>query len=365
MPGGRHENMQAWSPEEDQIILAMVASEGPKWSKIVQRLPGRTVSSVRNRWQRIEKGRKLREAGIESKNRCHACGLPKRGHVCTAKLGGGPKVAVDPVLSGMNAVPLVPPIVGRNPIATFEPPPNAPGIRRTRSGSQNIDMVAQLLARTGEAIGTSSVWADQPPMVQRSNTGGNNSFFAGLTEFAFNDTADDGAQRNKLFAEMASKTDGNVPPSIARRISGDGSAPVGPPKMTRSVSSFIREFETAVPAAGGAGPSAPAVNQRASSANLLSGGLASLNNVSFSNFSFGSTSFGPGIASLASQQPFDLPANLGQDFTGSVRRAPATPPPLPPPPPLCTAHVRRPLCPTRLSPTLTHVRVAGGTRAGA
>ena len=67
MPGGAHENMKAWSPEEDTLIIAMHESEGPKWSKIVQRLPGRTVSSVRNRWQRIEKGRKLREAGVESK----------------------------------------------------------------------------------------------------------------------------------------------------------------------------------------------------------------------------------------------------------------------------------------------------------
>ena len=70
----------------------MHAKEGSKWSKIVQRLPGRTVSSVRNRWQRIEKGRKLREKGQVSKNRCHACGQPKRGHVCYAKMRGGPKV---------------------------------------------------------------------------------------------------------------------------------------------------------------------------------------------------------------------------------------------------------------------------------
>lgn len=94
MPGGKHENMQAWSPEEDTIILEMHTELGPSWSKIVQRLPGRTVSSVRNRWQRIEKGRKQREAGVPSKNRCHACGLPKRGHVCLAKLGGGPSVKV-------------------------------------------------------------------------------------------------------------------------------------------------------------------------------------------------------------------------------------------------------------------------------
>ena len=63
MPGGVHEFMKAWEPEEDQIIMEMLERLGPKWSKIVQRLPGRTVSSVRNRWQRIDKGRRLREAG--------------------------------------------------------------------------------------------------------------------------------------------------------------------------------------------------------------------------------------------------------------------------------------------------------------
>ena len=53
MPGGEHENMQAWSPEEDTIILEMHSQLGPMWSQIVRQLPGRTVSSVRNRWQRI------------------------------------------------------------------------------------------------------------------------------------------------------------------------------------------------------------------------------------------------------------------------------------------------------------------------
>eukprot|EP00316_Scyphosphaera_apsteinii_P020395 CAMPEP_0119311312 /NCGR_PEP_ID=MMETSP1333-20130426/22038_1 /TAXON_ID=418940 /ORGANISM="Scyphosphaera apsteinii, Strain RCC1455" /LENGTH=366 /DNA_ID=CAMNT_0007315661 /DNA_START=68 /DNA_END=1168 /DNA_ORIENTATION=+ len=97
--------MQAWAPEEDQIILDMVNSEGPKWSRIVQRLPGRSVSSVRNRWQRIEKGRKLREQGVESKNRCHACGEPKRGHVCLAKMRGGSLVefAQEGTAAGMAA----------------------------------------------------------------------------------------------------------------------------------------------------------------------------------------------------------------------------------------------------------------------
>jgi len=98
MTGGVHEHMRAWDPEEDEIIITLLNELGPKWSRIVQQLPGRSVSSVRNRWQRIEKGRKLREAGQESKNRCQRCGQPKRGHVCTAKLknrGGGVVVAIS------------------------------------------------------------------------------------------------------------------------------------------------------------------------------------------------------------------------------------------------------------------------------
>eukprot|EP00965_Chrysotila_dentata_P235318 6200678-Pleurochrysis_carterae.AAC.2 len=51
MPGGKHENTQPWSPEEDQVILEMHALEGPKWSKIVQQLPNRSVSSIRNRFE--------------------------------------------------------------------------------------------------------------------------------------------------------------------------------------------------------------------------------------------------------------------------------------------------------------------------
>jgi len=99
MPGGVHEHMRAWDPEEDNVIITLLDQLGPKWSRIVQQLPGRSVSSVRNRWQRIEKGRKLREAGKESKNRCQRCGMPKRGHVCAAKLknraDGGVESAAD------------------------------------------------------------------------------------------------------------------------------------------------------------------------------------------------------------------------------------------------------------------------------
>ena len=86
MPGGVHENMKAWEPEEDRIIIELLSELGPRWSKIVKALPGRSISSIRNRWQRIEKGRKLREDGVESKNRCNICGEPRRGHVCFEKI---------------------------------------------------------------------------------------------------------------------------------------------------------------------------------------------------------------------------------------------------------------------------------------
>lgn len=43
MPGGAHEFMKAWDPEEDHIIMQMHAAEGPKWKSIVKQLPGRTV----------------------------------------------------------------------------------------------------------------------------------------------------------------------------------------------------------------------------------------------------------------------------------------------------------------------------------
>jgi len=108
MPGGHHEHMKAWDPEEDHSILEMVTREGTKWSSIVSHLPGRSVASVRNRYQRIEKGRKLREQGSSLiKNRCHMCNQPKRGHICYAKMRGGPQVDVSPSMHGV-----APPIGG-------------------------------------------------------------------------------------------------------------------------------------------------------------------------------------------------------------------------------------------------------------
>lgn len=97
MPGGAHENMKAWDPEEDELILELYLAEGPKWKSIVKRMPHRTVASVRNRFQRIEKGRKLRQEDPGALvNRCKLCNEPKRGHICKMKRNGGPQVDSNP-----------------------------------------------------------------------------------------------------------------------------------------------------------------------------------------------------------------------------------------------------------------------------
>jgi len=86
MPGGAHENMRGWSPEEDELLLNLIDTSGKRWKFIAEQLGNanpRTPAMVRNRYLRIERGRFLTEQGL-SKNRCGQCGELKRGHVCRA-----------------------------------------------------------------------------------------------------------------------------------------------------------------------------------------------------------------------------------------------------------------------------------------
>jgi len=84
--GGRRPNMKSWSLEEDTAIIDLVRTSGQKWKRITQKLPGRTLSSIRNRWIRLDSARKMRMQGKESKNICKKCGKPRRGHVCTGRI---------------------------------------------------------------------------------------------------------------------------------------------------------------------------------------------------------------------------------------------------------------------------------------
>lgn len=86
MPGGAHENMRGWSPEEDELLLQLIETKGKRWKLIAEALGNanqRTPAMVRNRYLRIERGRYLTSHGM-SKNRCGQCGQLKRGHVCQA-----------------------------------------------------------------------------------------------------------------------------------------------------------------------------------------------------------------------------------------------------------------------------------------
>ncbi|KAL1512072.1 hypothetical protein AB1Y20_005345 [Prymnesium parvum] len=83
---GKQDNMMAWQPQDDVKIMQLHHSLGPRWSLIAANFPGRTVSSVRNRYIRLHAGARIRDAGHITKNRCHACGKPKRGHICQARL---------------------------------------------------------------------------------------------------------------------------------------------------------------------------------------------------------------------------------------------------------------------------------------
>jgi len=84
----RHDNAQAWTPDEDNAILCMVEQFGKKWAKIAKSLAQsgrlRTPASVRNRFIRIKRGEQFRE--VRGKNRCAACGEIKLGHVCKARI---------------------------------------------------------------------------------------------------------------------------------------------------------------------------------------------------------------------------------------------------------------------------------------
>lgn len=98
-----------WTPDEDAIIVTSVHELGLKWRKIAARLPGRSDDSVRNRWNRLEEGRKTSDVLMEAGGpgyKCAKCGLRKKGHSCMALMTGGEAGALPmPVLPSRPRAP--------------------------------------------------------------------------------------------------------------------------------------------------------------------------------------------------------------------------------------------------------------------
>ena len=74
---------RSWDPEEDTRLRNAIEEVGCKWMAVAQLVGGgRSPAMCRNRFQRMQ-------APIHGKravNLCSACGQPKRGHTCNAKL---------------------------------------------------------------------------------------------------------------------------------------------------------------------------------------------------------------------------------------------------------------------------------------
>lgn len=101
-PGSSGVVRTTWTPEEDAAILAGVQELGFKWRQIAARLPGRSDDSVRNRWNRLEEGRKSGSQllGDVPGYRCAKCGLRKKGHTCIALSKANANVA-NPDTTGL------------------------------------------------------------------------------------------------------------------------------------------------------------------------------------------------------------------------------------------------------------------------
>lgn len=73
----KHDAMEMWTGDEDTFLLNLIDRHGTSWKTIGRSFPTRSVSSIRNRYQRIVHGTK--QIG---RNRCLKCGMIKLGHIC-------------------------------------------------------------------------------------------------------------------------------------------------------------------------------------------------------------------------------------------------------------------------------------------
>lgn len=84
MPGGYHENLIPWKDDDALKLLKMIDKLGTKWKQIGDIL-GRSQNSVRNKFQRIQKGAYM----TSSIQKCRKCGARRKGHICQENVSQG------------------------------------------------------------------------------------------------------------------------------------------------------------------------------------------------------------------------------------------------------------------------------------
>ena len=221
MPGGKHDNMKSWSSEEDHVIIDGIQLHGHQWRLIVKDLPGRSVSSTRNRWNRIEKGREMREAGTRGRNMCHLCWQPKKGHICpAAKQDGGPPVITQTLVVRPGPLPFVVAQQGATPHVAE--PSDARPVPWARPNVQKSSSMLSMLG--GEDL--SAIFGEWAKVDAAEASAG-----AVLKPLPARCTAPPLPNEQQLEAI--------APPALLRMASGEGPTGWVPPKLTRSLSSFF------------------------------------------------------------------------------------------------------------------------------
>jgi len=132
-----------WTLDENSILLERVTenldSRGrPRWAYVAKGLPGRTAQEARCRYRRISDAQARRNRGERFRNKCHTCGLPRRGHVCKGApvIGSRPPVMAvrrpdgeaggageDLGSEASTRVGEMPPAESAEHVPTPEPPP--------------------------------------------------------------------------------------------------------------------------------------------------------------------------------------------------------------------------------------------------
>ena len=267
---------------------------------------------MRNRFQRIEKGKKLREEGQELKNKCHACGQPKRGHICRAKQRGSNEVDLPTPPSG---------VVGRSgglnlgsvPVLSHGSTNSHPPLKRTRSGSKLVPVHGAAPSLGGGNVihdfnvdlAAAAGGLPQHPAVKRTNT----SFFR---ELVASELFSPGSR--EMFEAWASSPR-DLPPEVAAAVAGDNAPPslrrvasrdvtntedptaaAAPPPLTRSLTSLLKDISGDT---GGA-PSTSMPPPTFSGGGRAPGSLSRQNSIGLSLLG------GPGLSRQASLNPQDM-----------------------------------------------------------